>query len=153
MAGRECPERQPAIQSDLFAVAPDRGGVFRGSPDLALVAQQTIGCRDAGGAKNFIRFQIVKLEKDPETLRISETVRETRADFVGAKNELAEADLVRRHGFDFVGEDKRAGVECSLFILRNPQSGSNHADISRFDVLHNDVETIEAGMERNGFLI
>src|SRR5262249_26280868 len=135
--------------SDLFTVVTDRGGVFRGGPDLLLVAKEAIRCGDACGVKNVVALQIVELEENTEGFRVWGIVRKGRAHFLGSQREFTEADIGGRDGFDLVSENERARVESAFFILGNAKGRFDDADVSRFDVFHDDVETVEAWVQRN----
>ena len=52
-----------------------------------------------------------------------------------------------------VGEDQGAGIELVVFKMGDAKGGVEYPEIAINSVLDNEVKAIEAGAERNGFLV
>ena len=128
-------------------------GGFDGSPYFLLVFGNAISDGDTGLAQDLVQFQIVELEKNAELFRAGEFLTEARAYLVRVQDKLPGTSLGRGDFLDLVGEDQGAGIELVVFKMGDAKGGVEYPEIAINSVLDNEVKAIEAGAERNGFLV
>src|SRR6266446_10007933 len=126
---------------------------FDGSPDFLTVFGDTVGDGNAGLVRIFIQFQIVELEKDAKLFGARKFLTEAGPDFVRVQYKLASAGLRGGDFLDLVSEDQGAGIELVILKARDAKGSVEDPEVATDSVFDDEVKAIEAGAQRDGFLV
>src|SRR5260370_17113129 len=106
-----------------------------------------------GLVRLLVGLEVVNLHVDTKLDVGREFAVQFGANFGGAENELAGANLLCRHVLQLVSKNQRAGFERLVAISRDLQTRIDDAHVAALYVLDDDVQAIQARAQRNRFLI